>query len=231
MGMTKSKPSLELRHGFWALFCLICALLPARATGEEAARITFTLDFPGSEPSHYVINVSSDGHCGYDSSGKLTPDAEGDAFHLDFTLSAKTHGRIFDLAKRAHYFQGDVDSKKRNLASTGAKTLAYTDAQRSSQATYNYSSVPAIGELTQLFQNLSTTLEFGRRLEYFHRYQKLALDDELKRMEDMAQQNSLEELPAVGPILKQIAEDPSVINPVRARAQRLLARAGVTLGP
>jgi hypothetical protein len=178
-----------------------------------------------------VINVSSDGHCAYDSSGKLTPDAEGDSFHLDFTVSAKTRGRIFDLAKRAHYFQGDVDSMKRNLASTGAKTLAYTDAQRRSQATYNYSSVPAIGELTQLFQNLSTTLEFGRRLEYFHRYQKLALDDELKRMEDMAHENSLEELPAVGPILKQIAEDPSVINPVRARAQRLLARAGVSLGP
>ena len=74
-------------------------------------------------------------------------------------------------------------------------------------------------------------MEFGRRLQYFHRYQKLALDDELKRMEDMAHENSLEELSAVGPILKQIAEDPSVINPVRARAERLLARAGVSPGP
>jgi hypothetical protein len=173
-----------------------------------------------------VITVSSDGHCLYDSSGKLSPEAQDDTFHLGFSISPKTRERIFDLAKRAHYFQGDVDSKKRNLASTGAKTLAYKDTQRSSQATYNYSSVPAIGELTQLFQNLSTTLEFGRRLRYFHRYQKLALDDELKRMDEMAQQNSLAELPIVAPILQQIAEDSSVINPVRARAQRLLARAG-----
>jgi hypothetical protein len=45
-------------------------------------------------------------------------------------------------------------------------------------------------------------------------------------MEDMAKQGGLEELPAVVPILESIASDPSVINPVRARAQRMAARAG-----
>jgi hypothetical protein len=208
------------------LLGLICAILAGPASAEETATVSFSLDFPGSEPSYYRISVFSDGHCVYDSRGKLSPEVEDDSFHLDFSVSPKTRQRIFDLAKRAHYFQGDLDSKKRNLASTGAKTLAYKDANRSSQAAYNYSSVPAVGDLTQLFQSLSSTLEFGRRLQYFHRYQKLALDEELKRMEDMAQQNSLEELPAVAPILQQIAADSSVINPVRARAERLLLRAG-----
>jgi len=77
-----------------------------------------------------------------------------------------------------------------------------------------------------LFQNLSTTLEFGRRLQYFHHYQKLALDEELKRMEGIADQDNLEEMAAVVPILRQIVTDTSVINPVRARAQRLIERAG-----
>ena len=80
--------------------------------------------------------------------------------------------------------------------------------------------MPAVQQITQLFQNLSTTLEFGRRLQYYHHYQKLALDEELKRMEEMAKENDLAELPAVVPILQQIANDTSVINPVRARAQR-----------
>jgi len=75
-----------------------------------------------------------------------------------------------------------------------------------------------------MLQNLSTTLEFGRRLEYYHRYQKLGLDEELKRMEDMAKDNELLEVAAVASILQQIASDPSVINADRARAQRLLAR-------
>jgi hypothetical protein len=86
--------------------------------------------------------------------------------------------------------------------------------------------VVAVQQVTQLFQSLSTTLEFGRRLEYFHHYQKLALDEELKRMEDMASRNDLEEIAAVVPILQRIVTDPSVINPVRARAQRMIERTG-----
>jgi hypothetical protein len=196
------------------------------ARAQAQTLVSFTLDFPGSEPSHYEIAVSSDGHSTYDSDGKLSPDSEGDPFHLDFSVSSQTSRRIFDLAERAHYFQEDVDSKKKNLASTGVKTLTYKDSGRSARATYNYSPVVAVQQLTQLFQSLSTTLEFGRRLEYYHRYQKLALDEELKRMEEMANRNDLQELAAVVPILQRIASDSSVINPVRARALRLIERAG-----
>ena len=111
------------------------------------------------------------------------------------------------------------------LFRSGTKVLIYKDGQRENRASYNYSSVAAVQQLTELLQNMSSTLEFGRRLEYFHRYQKLALDEELKRMEEMANQNQLPELSAITPVLQQIAEDSTVINPVRARAQRILARA------
>lgn len=200
--------------------------LPFLAHAQQTAVVTFSLDFPGSEPSHYAISVSSDGHSTYDSDGKLSPDSDGDPFHLDFSMSSETKGRVFDLAERAHYFQGQIDSKRKNLASSGVKILTYKDSARSESATYNYSPIPAVQQITQLFQSLSMTLEFGRRLEYFHRYQKLALDDELKRMDDGTQRSDLEELGAVVPILQRIASDSSVINPVRARAQRMIERAG-----
>ncbi len=209
----------------WTLLALISSLALC-ASAEENATLTFTLDFPGSEPSHYRISISSDGHATYDSDGKLTAESEDDPFHLDFSLSDSTRTRAFDLAKRANYFQGEIDSHKRNLASTGTKTLAYKDAQRSTQATYNYSPIPAVEQLTQLLQNLSTTLEFGHRLQYYHHYQKLALDEQLKRMEEMSKQNTLGELQAIAPILQQIVNDNSLITPVRVRAQRLLAEAG-----
>jgi hypothetical protein len=184
------------------------------------------LDFPGSEPSHYAISVSSNGRSTYDSDGKLSPDSEGDPFHLDFSMSNDTSRRVFDLAEKARYFQGEIDSKKKNLASTGAKTLSYRDSSRNTKATYNYSPILPVQQLTELFQKLSMTLEFGRRLQYFHHYQKLALDEELKRMEGIADQNNLEEMSAVAPILQQIVTDTSVINPVRVRAQRLMEKAG-----
>ncbi len=203
------------------LVCLIFCFDPPVAA-QETASVTFTFDFPGSEPSHYSISISSDGHATYQSDGKLSPQSEGDPFRLDFTISPPTRSRILDLAKRARYFAGDIDSGKKGLASTGTKILAYKDARRNTQATYNYSPLSAVQELTSLFQNISTTMEFGRRLDYYHRYQKLALDDELKRMEEMWKRNSLEEVAAVAPILQQIAGDASVINVVRARAQWLL---------
>jgi hypothetical protein len=222
------QPARARRSRSHRTLCLLLLVIgsPLASWAQEQAVATFTLDFPGSEPSHYVISVSSDGHSTYDSDGKLSPDSEGDPFHLDFSMSSETRRRIFDLAERAHYFQGEIDSRKRNLASTGVKTLTYKDSGRSTRATYNYSTVVAVQQVTQLFQSLSTTLEFGRRLEYFHHYQKLALDEELKRMEDMASRNDLEEIAAVVPILQRIVTDTSVINPVRARAQRMIERTG-----
>ena len=209
------------RTVFW--LCCVAFCLPLRA--QEHATVAFTLDFPGSQPDHYSISVSSDDRGTYDSNSKLSDDSEGDPFHVEFKISESSRTYVFDLAARAKYFQGELDSKKRNLASTGTKTLAFHDAQRNTQRSYNYSPIPAVQELTSFFQNLSSTLEFGHRIEYFRHYQKLALDDELKRMEETTRQGGLEELQVIAPILQKVAEDSSVINPVRARAQRLLQQA------
>ncbi len=197
------------------------------AAGQNAAvpSVSFGLNFPGSQPDRYGVNVPLSGSATYYSDGVLMEGGEAEDFKLVFAISADTRTRIFDLAKKAHYFSGDIDSKKKNMAFTGTKVLEYKDGQKENKASFNYSTVAAVQELTELFENMSSTLEFGRRLAYYHRYQKLALDAELKRMEEMANHNELHELPAVAPVLQQIAEDNTVINPVRARAQRMLARA------
>jgi hypothetical protein len=199
------------------------------ALSQQAATITYTQDFPGSDPSHYMISISFDGHAHYEGNGRLitaskysTDDSVPDNEQLDFTASSSTITKVFDLAKRANYFQGDVENKKRNLAFTGKKTLTYTDGSKKNSVTYNYASVPEVQELTRVFQNLSSTLEYGRRLEYCHRHQKLALDQESKQMESTAKGGGLEDVAAVGPILQRIIDDRSVINVVRARLQRLL---------
>ena len=231
---------------------------PAYSQAEAPAVVTFTLDFPTSEPEHYSIRVQSDGSGLYQSSGRLSADPNqtdshdndshdndsrdtdsldtdshnndshnNDSFNLDFTLAAATRQKIFQLAAKAGYFQKDVDSHHKNLAFTGKKTLGYKDARRSGESTYNYSTKPAVQDLTSLMQSLSTTLEFGHRLQYDRHYQKLALDEELKGMEELARANQLIGVTAIQPILDQIIADPSVINVTRARAQRLLDRADI----
>jgi len=191
---------------------------------QSGAAIAFEQAFPGSEPEHYVISITSDCHGAYQSEGKLTDQsAAEESFHFDFTFTPATCAKIFDLTKQAHYFQGKVDSKKKNIAATGMKTLSYKDDQRNTKATYNYSPIPAVLELTTIFQSLGATMEFGRRLEYDRRYQKLALDEDLKKMEGATGVNGLEEISAIAPTLQKIVDDPSLMNVVRARAQRLIA--------
>ena len=206
------------------LLALIFVLnLAALAQRGAAPTVAFTCDFPGSDPSHYSISVASDGHASYVSDGKLAQGSEPDApYTQDFTLPAASAGHIFDLAKQAHYFEGKIDSGNKKIASTGAKTLSYKDSQKNTSANYNYSPILAIQELTTWFQSLSATLEFGRRIEFEHHYQKLALDDEFKSLEDMVSRGDAVEVSVIAPILQKVLADPTVMNTVRARAQRLL---------
>lgn len=204
-----------------AIAVLIFVAIPSPAA--DPATVAFSLDFPNSSPEHYSFSVQSDGRAHYESTGKIAADSdERDNYQTDFNFSDATRARIFDLAAQAHYFSGKVDSGNKKIAFTGAKKLSYTDAKRNSSASYNYSSAIPVQQLTALFQSVAATMEFGRRLTYFHRYQKLALDDELKRMEDQAKHAEIAELQAVKPILQGIYDDSSVINVVRARARRIM---------
>ena len=209
------------------ILALVVYLPGAYSQNDPPAVVTFSLDFPTSTPEHYSIRIPSEGTAHYQSTGRLTADSEEtDSFDLEFPVSAETREKIFALVAKAGYLHKDVDSHHKGLAFTGKKTLRYKDAQRSGEATYNYTTVSAVEELTSLFQSLSATLEFGHRLQWDHQYQKLALDEELKRMEQMARDNQLIEVVAVRSILDPIIADPAVINGTRARAQRLLEKAG-----
>jgi len=196
----------------------------ASAANRAPAEVTFILDFPGSQPEHYLIRVPAEGAAHYESSGRVSADSDdSDNFAYDFSISNETRSKIFALAEKAGYFQKDLDAHAKKIAFTGKKTLRYAGAAQSGEGTYNYSAISAVQELTALFQNLSATLEFGHRLDYDHRYQKLALDGELKRMQELAERNLLSEMKAIQPVLEQIVADPSVINVARARAQRMMA--------
>lgn len=206
------------------ILLLISALsFPITSHASDSATITFSLNFPHSDPESYSISVTSDGHAHYECSARISDESEDrETYQTDFSLSDPTRTRVFDLASEAHYFTGKIDSGNHKLAFTGAKKLVYTDGQHNNTADYNYSTVPAVQQLTTLFQNIVATLEYGRHITFMHRYQKLALDDELKQMEEQARRGDLAELQAVKPLLQQLYDDKSVLNVVRARAQRIM---------
>jgi hypothetical protein len=190
--------------------------------GGATATVTFTLDFPGSNPEHYSIAVDGAGHARYECTGTIAEDSDEQTYRAEFNMSAGNRERIFEWAKQARYFAGKIDSGNNKLASSGTKLLSYQDGQLSNTARYNYSNLESVRDLTELFQKVAGTLDYGWRLSYYHRYQKLALDEELKRMEAQGRNNELSEIQGVTPILQEILDDASVINVVRARAKELI---------
>jgi len=145
-----------------AVLLTVFSLWTVAQDHHPSATIGFTLDFPGANPGHYQISVGDNGQGSYSSDGQLDQQSEpADPAPLPFTLSEEVRSQIFDLAQRAHYFTGKVDSGRKNIANTGAKTLSYQDEHRNTKATYNYSPVASVQQLTSIFQGLSTAAPFS----------------------------------------------------------------------
>jgi hypothetical protein len=217
-------------------------LQPDRPGEKPAPVITFDLAFPAATPPHYSFTVESTGRAAYrsDDVGQQgrQESAAGDPYAYEFTISPSVCSRIFELAREANYFKGDFNYTKTRVADTGTKTLTYSEGPLAAlgkptqgvlhQTVYNYSENAAIQQLTTIFQSTSNTLELGRRLTYLRRFDKLGLDAVLKRAEEMVQEQQLQELQAIAPTLRAIADDYSVMHIARERAKHLLQPAGAT---
>ena len=106
-------------------------LLARPLIAADSATVTFSLDFPHSNPEHYSISVQSDGRAHYESTGKINEGSdERETYQTDFNFSDATRARIFDLASQAHYFLRQDRFRKQEIAFTGAKKLTYKDGQR-----------------------------------------------------------------------------------------------------
>ena len=221
--------------GFLTVAMAVCAaqtpnLHPDTPPQKAVQTITFSFALVGASPGHYSIAVDDTGKAAYraddlapaGNSGGAPGNSTGEPYMVKVELTPTTTTRIFEAAKQVNFFQGDFDLKGRRLANMGAKTLSYSDGIREYQTSYNYSQNPVIMDLTQLFERLGATLEFGRRLAYEHKYDRLGLEAELKYMTEQEQKGSLVDLQVDAPVLQVIADDSAVMNISRHRAQALL---------
>jgi len=208
---------------------------PQSSAAQNPAIPTITYDrvWEAYTPQNITITVQSTGPAKYLSRNPMKTPEERETdpdFTLEFTMSAANREKLFRDAKEANYFDGDFAFKKHVVSSTGKKTLTYADQARHIETSYDYSENQAIGEITNIFQGISNTIEHGRKLQYLRRFDKLGLEDELKGMESLAESNYLAELQLIAPTLENIANDPAILNIARQRARRLLARSSSEQG-
>lgn len=190
--------------------------------------IRYSFDWSQGFPwQKYTIDVQSDGKAQFHG----TPQADGsydtDPYEQDFTMSATNRQKLFDYAKWLNYFQGDFDSHLKHVAKTGTKTLQYDSPQEKGSTTFDYSQHPEIQQLTRLFTGIATTIDYGRKLAFQYRFDKLGMNQRMKELEQLQKDGNVEELQIIEPTLRKIVDDPNMMNISRQSATRLLR----TLGP
>ena len=223
-----------------AILCTQCALSQAVHQVTPAAQpgssyVVFKFDWDQGRPwVKYIISVDEAGNAHFKGTGNPAEDGGGDEVERDFTTSDANRQKIFELTKKTGYFQTEAESKVKNIAKTGQKTLEYHrgnggSGPEHSSVTYNYSQNTDIAELTRLFQAIATTIDFGSKLAFDYRFNKLGLDARLHSLQDMQTSHFAEELQAIEPILQKIANDPNTMHINQVTARQLLKSIGLTL--
>jgi hypothetical protein len=230
-------PNLVVLAGWlcaqWAAAQVVHQLTPVpQPTGSY---VVFKFDWDQGVPwVRYSIAVDDAGNTHFEGVGNPGENGDNDSFSENFTMSDLNRLKIFELAKKANYFQGNLEAKSKNLAKTGQKTLEYHGKSPdggqtvTGSATYNYSPNTDVEELTRLFQAIATTLDFGRKLAFQYRFDKLGMDARLKSLQDLQASHYAEEMQAIEPILQKIASDPNMMHINRVTAKQLLHSASPT---
>lgn len=196
---------------------------PPAAPAPTPASVRFSFDWAQGFPwQSYSITVQSDGKSRFDGVPHADETNDTDAYQQDFIMSAANRQKVFELAQKLHYFQGDYDSHLKHIAQTGKKTLQYQSPQANGSTTYNYSQNPDVQQLTNLFTGIAMTIDYGRKLAFQYRYDKLGMDQRLKELEELQASHGVEELQIIAPMLRKIWNDPNLMNISRESAHRLL---------
>jgi hypothetical protein len=159
-----------------------------------------------------------------DGAGSYVEGASADAKPVPLTVSAATLERLKPGEHAAK--SGKCETKAKNVAKTGEKTIRYQDGDRTEECTFNYSDDAGLMGTAATFQAIAETMQRGKKLEHDLRYDRLGLDAEMESLVAAQKDGSAIEIGNIAPILQALVSDDHVIDRVRRRAARLLQDAG-----
>ncbi len=222
----------------YVLIAVLCLALGAGAQvvhqvvpvdPPSGAKVSFKFAWDQGHPwVSYTIAVDDAGDTHFEGVGNAADNGDGDTYRQEFTMTAANRQKIFELAKKLDYFQGNYEARQKNIAKTGQKMLEYHGPATGGQpdldhsTSYNYSPNAEVQELTRLFQSIANTIDYGRKLEFQYRFDKLGIDARLNALRDLQASHYVEELQAIAPILQKIAADPNMMHINRVAAKQLL---------
>lgn len=189
--------------------------------GRRFPTIVFSYVAWSENPPYYSVAVDATGAATYQSAPDSV-DRSGVPYTLLFQANEATRRTIFNIGRDLNFFDGSFPLSLDPPQKSPVRSLGYHDITFSRQITYTESSAPEIQELTSIFEEISNTLEFGRKLAYLRQHDRSKLDDELDAMEKDADHHLLRELQVVTPVLRGIASDDKVSASARKKSEEII---------
>lgn len=210
-------------------FCCLVALGADQntASAQEVAavvpvdQIHFDFEFAALQPPHWGFEINRDGSGRYFEQGlPAAANSSGNTWQ-PIQVSAPTMEALL-AGWTALGGNKDCNSKLKNLARTGKKTLSYGHDSVWNTCEFNYSDDAGVMRATASFQAMAETMQFAERLKHEHRFDKLGLDAELDSLIEEAKDNRAMEIQNIAPVLQSLVTDDTLMERVRSKAQRLL---------
>ena len=192
--------------------------------GRQFPTVIFSSVLWTVDPPYYSIAIDSSGTATYQSASNSVENT-GVPYTVEFAVTERTRRATFNLARELDFFRDEVPASTGSPQNTYVRTLGFHDGTVSHQITYSASSNVDVQELTSVFEELSETLEFGRRLIDLHQHERDALGPELQKLQTSADQHHVRELQALVTVLRSIAEDRKLDGATRQAAEGLLQQA------
>jgi hypothetical protein len=189
--------------------------------GRRFPTVIFSSVFWNANPPSYFIALDSTGAATYQSTQESV-ERTGVPYTIEFQSSDATRRVTFNIVRQLNFLNGDFAASVGSPQNIPVRTLAYRDLTFNNQITYSESTDSNVQELTSVFEEISVTFEFARRLGYLHQHDRAGLEPELIRMQTSAEHHLLRELHAVTPALRSIASDASLSESVRKHAEAIL---------
>lgn len=187
------------------LACALCAQVPT---------LTFTKEFPRSQPPYLSVVVTKTGALEY-------KEAVNDELPVKTQMTESDAAPLFDLAQQLDFFRTPLESGLK-VANTGKKTFRYDDGTgKTSEAVFNYSTNVVAQQLLDRFEHIAETERAYIDLERTARFDKLGVNDALAEIEALWLKKQLAAPLQFIPLLNRIANHESYMHLARERAARL----------
>src|SRR5579864_437928 len=174
-----------------------------------------------ADPPYYSIAIDSSGVATY-LSAPNSLQKTGVPYTIEFHASDRTRRITFNLARNLDFFAGQSAEPAALPMKDTVRTVAYINDHLNNQFTYTAPPGPDFEEITSVFEQLSETLECGRRLAYLQEQKPKSVSAELQSLQKLVDRHQIREFQALVGVLRGVTSDPRLDASTRNLAGTLL---------